>query len=132
MTAKERIDHSASLNLYKKVGRKYVQATDNDAYNGLREGYWLVRVGQGTSIRQCVYPDRAELDAAIHKKRERLIDIIRKVSEATPKEGIKMTEQARLDWEHFISKHGAEFNTLYYPSIHDNAQMILDEILKKD
>jgi hypothetical protein len=118
--------------LYKKVGKKYVQASDPWAYSGLCEGWWLVKVEAGsTSIRSAVYPAKAEVLAAAKDKEDELVDIIRKASEAKPKEGVPMSEQARKDWEWFISKHGEEFNTIYYPSFRENAEKIVDAILKK-
>ena len=118
--------------LYKKVGKKYVQASDPWAYSGLREGWWLVKVEAGsTSIRSVVYRAKAEVLAAAKDKEDELMDIIRKASEAKPKEGVPMSEQARKDWEWFISKHGEEFNTIYYPSFRENAEKIVDAILKK-
>jgi hypothetical protein len=40
-----------------------------------------------------------------------------------------MSEQARKDWEWFISKHGEEFNTIYYPSFQENAEKIVEALL---
>ena len=118
--------------LYKKVGKKYVQASDPWAYTGLREGWWLVKVEAGfTSIRSAVYPAKAEILAAAKDKQDELVDIILKASEAKPKEGVPMSEQARKDWEWFISKHGKEFSTIYYPSFQENAEKIVDALLKK-
>ena len=118
--------------LYKKVGKKYVQASDPWAYSGLREGWWLVKVEAGsTSIRSVVYPAKAEVLAPAKDKEDELMYIIRKASEAKPKEGVPISEQARKDWEWFISKHGEEFNTIYYPSFRENAEKIVDAILKK-
>jgi hypothetical protein len=116
--------------LYKKVGKKYVQASDPWAYSGLREGWWLVKVSSGcTSIRSAVYPAKAEILAAAKDKEDELVKIIRKASEAKPKEGVPMSEQARKDWEWFISKHGEEFNTIYYPSFQENAEKIVEALL---
>ena len=117
---------------YKKVGRKYVQDNDPCAYDGLREGWWLVKVAPGsTSIRQQVYPSRAEISAAAKDKEDELVKIIREASEAKPKEGVPLSEQALKDWKHFVSKHGEEFNTLYYPSFHENADKIVEALLTK-
>ncbi len=132
MSAKQRILDKESQILYKKVGKKYIPVSDPWAYDGLREGWWLVKVAPScTSIRQQVWPESAELDAAIREKEEKLMDIIRKCSEARPKNGVPMSEQAYKDWQWFIDKHGKEFNTLYYPSIQENAELIIKELLKK-
>lgn len=118
--------------LYKKVGKKYVQASDPWAYTGLREGWWLVKVSPGcTSIRSAVYPAKAEILAAAKDKEDQLVDIILKASQAKPKEGVPISEEARKDWEWFISKHGKEFNTIYYPSFQENAEKIVDALLTK-
>ena len=115
---------------YKKVGRKYVQDNDPWAYEGLREGWWLVKVAPGsTSIRQQVYPYKAEITAAARDKEEELIDIIRKASEARPSKR-PITPEALADWQAFIAKHGEEFNTLEYPSIQENAEKIIEALLK--
>lgn len=130
MKAVDRIANETIL--YKKVGKKYVQASDPWAYSGLREGWWLVKVAAGsTSIRSTVYPAQAEILAAAKDKEDELVGIIREASEAKPKEGVPMSEQARKDWEWFISKHGEEFNTIYYPSFQENAQKIVNALLKK-
>lgn len=131
MNAFERTNCDYNQPIYQKRGRKYIQVSDPYAYNGLREGWWLVKVAPGcTSIRECVRPAKAELMAAIKDKEEDLAEIIRKCSEARPKEGVPLSEEARKDWEWFVNKHGKEFNVLYYPSIQENAQKIIAEILK--
>jgi hypothetical protein len=131
MNAQERIEYKESQTLYKKVGRKYVPINDPWAYDGLREGYWLVKVASGsTSIRSCVYPANAELQAAIRNKEDQLVDIIRKASEARPQRR-PISEQAKADWEWFIARNGKEFNTLEYPSIQENAENIIKILLEK-
>jgi hypothetical protein len=117
--------------LYKKVGRKYIPVNDPYAINGLREGFWLVKVAAGsTSIRQQVYPNKAEIQAAAKDKADQLVEIIRKASEARPK-SIPLSEQAKADWDWFISRNGKEFNTLEYPSIQENAEKIIEALLQK-
>ena len=117
--------------LYKKVGRKYIQINDMWAYDGLREGWWLVKVAAGsTSIRQQVYPHKAEISAAVRDKEDQLIDIIRKASEARPQRN-PLTPEALADWQAFIAKHGEQFTTLEYPSIQENAEKIIEALLQK-
>lgn len=129
MNAVTRVYNKMSEIRYKKVGRKYVQCNDPYAYDGLREGWWLVKVAPGcTSIRQCLNPHRAELQAAIKDKEDKLIDVIRECTEAKPKEGLPLSEQARLDWQHFVDKHGKEFNMLYYPSFQEAAEKIINTL----
>ena len=111
--------------------KKYVAINDPWAYDGLREGYWLVKVASGsTSIRSCVYPAKAELQAAIKDKEDQLVDIIRKASEARPQRR-PISEQAKADWEWFVARNGKEFNTLEYPSIQENAENIIKILLEK-
>jgi len=131
MNAQTRIYDKMSQILYKKVGRKYVQENDPWAYDGLREGWWLVKVAAGsTSIRQQVYPNKAEISAATRDKEDQLIDIIRKASEARPQQR-PLTPEALADWQAFIAKHGEQFTTLEYPSIQENAEKIIEALLQK-
>ena len=130
MTALERIELKKDKIRYKKVGRKYIPASDICAYDGLREGYWLVKVAPGsTGIRQQVYPAKAEITAAAREKEEQLLDIIRKASEARPQRN-PLTPEALADWQAFIAKHGKEFNSLEYPSFQENAEKIIEALLK--
>lgn len=130
MTALERINYNEAEVLYKKIGRKYVTVNDPSVLNGLRDGFWLVKVAPGsTSIRQQVYPYKAEITAAVREKEDQLVDIIRKASEARPSQN-PLTPEALADWQAFIAKHGKEFNTLEYPSIQENAEKIIEALLK--
>ena len=130
MNASTRIYEKMNQIRYKKVGRKYVQDNDPWAYEGLREGWWLVKVAPGsTSIRQQVYPARAEVTAAAREKEEELMKIIREASEARPKLN-PLSPEAPADWQAFIAKHGKEFNSLEYPSIQENAEKIIEALLK--
>jgi hypothetical protein len=116
---------------YKKVGRKYVQINDPYALDGLREGWWLVKVAAGsTSIRQAVYPHKAEIQAAAKDKEDKLVEIIRKASEARPQSN-PLTPEALADWQAFIAKHGQQFSLLEYPSIQENAEKIIEALLQK-
>lgn len=132
MNASTRIYGKESNRLYKKVGKKYVPCNDPYALDGLREGWWLVKIGEGfKSMRACVYPAKAELQAAIRDKEDKIIDVIRECTEALPKEGIPLSEQARKDWQWFIDRHGKEFNMLYYPSFAESAEKIVKTLLEK-
>jgi hypothetical protein len=130
MNAETRIYDKMNQIRYKKVGRKYVQDNDIWAYDGLREGWWLVKVAPGsTSIRQQVYPSRSEISAATRDKEDELIKIIREASEARPPKR-PLTPEALADWQAFIAKHGEQFNTLEYPSMQENAEKIIEALLK--
>jgi hypothetical protein len=131
MNAQQRIYNKMDQIRYKKVGRKYVQDNDPWAYEGLREGWWLVKVAAGsTSIRQQVYPHKAEITAAVRDKEDQLVEIIRKASEARPQSN-PLTPEALADWQAFIAKHGQRFSLLEYPSIQENAEKIIEALLQK-
>lgn len=115
--------------VYRKVGKKFVPVNDPYAYDGLREGFWLIKIDKGcTSIRQQIYPDKAPLTAAARLIEDKLVDIIRKASEARPAK-IPLTPEEKKDWDKFIAKHGKSFNTLCYPSIQENAEKIIMAIV---
>ena len=131
MNAQQRVYDKMNQIRYKKVGRKYVQDSDPWAYEGLREGWWLVKVAAGsTSIRQQVYPHKAEITAAAKDKEDQLVNIIGKASEARPSQN-PLTPEALADWQAFIAKHGKEFNSLQYPSLQENAEKIIEALLEK-
>jgi hypothetical protein len=115
--------------LYRKVGKKFVPANDPYSYDGLREGFWLIHIKEGcTSIRQQIHPEKSAITAAARLIEDKLVDIIRKASEARPV-NIPLTPEQKKDWEKFIAKHGDAFNTLCYPSIQENAEKILMAIV---
>ena len=115
--------------VYRKVGKKFVPVNDPYAYDGLREGFWLIKIDKGcTSIRQQIYPDKAPLTAAARLIEDKLVNIIRKASEARPAK-IPLTPEEKKDWDKFIAKHGESFNTLCYPSIQENAEKIIMAIV---
>lgn len=130
MNAYSNILVKQSNQLYKKVGRKYIPANDDYALDGLREGWWLVKVAPGsTSIRQQVHPLKAEISAAARDKADELLQIIREASEAKPAK-IPISPTALADWQAFISKHGDEFSSLQFPSMQENAEKIIEALLK--
>ena len=116
--------------LYKKKGNKYVQVNDVSITDGLRKGWHLVKVEDGCkSIYHSVYPAKAELLAAAKDKQDELVKIIREAGEAKPVNQ-PLSEQALADWKWFMSRNGKEFNTLSYPSFHENAEKIVEALLK--
>jgi hypothetical protein len=132
MKAIDRAYTKQNNTLFQKKGNKYVPVNDPWAYDGLREGWWLVKVQSGsTTIRSAVYPAQAELLAAARDKEDELIKIIREASEAKPKEGVPMSEQALKDWQWFVNKHGKEFSTIHFPSFQENAEKIVKALLTK-
>ena len=118
--------------LYRKVGKKFLPVNDPYAYDGLKNGFWLIQIKDGcTSIRQQIYPDKSHITAAARLMEEKLVEIIRKSGEARPAKTPLKPEQKK-DWDRFIKKHGAEFNTLHYPSLQENAQKIIEALLGKE
>ena len=118
--------------LYRKVGKKFVPVNDPYAYDGLREGFWLIKIDKGsTSIRQQIYPEKSAITAAARACEEKLVDIIRKASEARPAK-TTLTPEEKKDWDKFIVKHGDSFNNLRYPSIQENAEKIVSALTGKD
>lgn len=114
--------------LYRKVGKKFIPDNDPYAYDGLRNGFWLIEVKDGsTSIRQEIYPDKAPIRAAVRELEDKLVDIIRKASEARPLT-TPLNEEQKKDWDKFVKKHGKEFNALYYPSFQENAEKIVEAL----
>lgn len=128
MNAFARISHKTQL--YKKVGKKYIEHNDPYSLDGLQDGWWLVKVAPNSkTIRSIVYPYNAEIIAAAKDKEDELVAIIREASEAKPKEGIPMSEQCRKDWQALIEKHGKELSTIYYPSFQENAEKIVKALI---
>lgn len=118
--------------LYRKVGKKFVPVNDPYAYDGLRNGFWLIQVKDGsTSIRQEVYPDNACIHAAARLMEDKLVDIIRKAGEASPNK-TPLSAEEKKDWDKFIKKHGKSFNTLHYPSMQENAEKIVKALIGED
>jgi hypothetical protein len=115
--------------LYKKTASgRYIPATDPWAYDGLREGWWLVKVQSGTTtIRQCVHPNQAELEAARKDAEEKITDILRHCLEAKPKSSSISPEFAKA-WKRLSKKYGAEMLLLEYPSLYEAAEKILSEL----
>jgi len=129
------VTHRASVEedhrLYRKVGKKFIPDNDPYAYQGLRNGFWLIHVEDGsTSIRQEIYPDKAHISAAAREMEDKLVKIIRKAGEARPNK-TPLTPEEKKDWDKFIAKHGESFNTLHYPSIQENAEKIVAALLGK-
>ena len=118
--------------LYRKCGKKFTPVNDPYAYDGLKNGFWLIQIKDGsTSIRQQIYPDKAHITSAARLMEEKLVEIIRKSGEARPSKTALSREQKK-DWDRFIKKHGAEFNTLHYPSLQENAEKIIEALLGKE
>jgi hypothetical protein len=131
-THMQNIQAKESQRLFRKIGKKYVPVNDPYVYDGLREGWWLVKVDKGcTSIRAQVHPDKAHITAAARNMEEKLIDIIRKACEARPSKR-PCTPEMIKHWAKWTKLCGNEMSSLEYPSFHDNAHEIINALLAKD
>jgi hypothetical protein len=129
MKAAQRIGLKEDSIRYKKVGKRYVQVNDPYGYDGLGDGWWLIKVAPGSkTIRTIVYPNNAEIKAAALDKVDQMIDIIKDAGKGVPGKG-ELTPEALADWNVFIAKHGGEFNYVSYPSLHDVATKIIDSLV---
>lgn len=118
--------------LYRKVGKKFIPVNDPYAYDGLRNGFWLIQVKDGsTSIRQEIHPDKAPLHAAARLMEDKLVQIICAACEARPNQ-TKLSPEEKKDWEAFMKKHGDSFSTLSYPSFQENAEKIVKALIGED
>ena len=118
--------------LYRKVGKKFVPVNDPYAYDGLRNGFWLIQIKDGsTSIRQEIYPDKAAIHASARLMEDKLVEIIRKAGEARPNK-IALSAEEKKDWDAFIKKHGESFSTLQYPSFQENAEKIVKALIGEE
>jgi hypothetical protein len=129
MKAAQYIRAKEDQRVYKKIGNRYVEANDLDAYTGLREGWWLVKIQPGlTSMRTPLYPDNAEVEAAMKDAEDKIVEVLRKACEARPKVK-KITPEFKRAWEKMIKKFGPEMSFLEYDSIHGIAETILKEVM---
>ena len=63
--------------LYRKVGKKFLPVNDPYAYDGLKNGFWLIGIKDGcTSIRQQIYPDKSHITAAARLMEDKLVEIM--------------------------------------------------------
>ena len=132
MNAIETIEMQEEGTLYKKKGRKYVPVNDVWAYEGLRDGWWLVGVnqnGSGKTMRRLVFPAEAEQQAAIKKNADKILDIIREASEARPAPN-RLSAEAEKDLKVWQDKHKKEMAYFEYPSLQDMAEKIITELTK--
>ena len=71
--------------LYRKVGRRYEPVHDSEAYNGLSNGCWIVKVENGcTSIRKAVEPNFAAIQFATMMMSNKICKYLGDVSSARP------------------------------------------------
>jgi hypothetical protein len=130
MKATQRINLKEDSLRYKKVGNRYIPDNDPYAYEGLTNGWWLVKITpESKTMRATIYPNNAEIDTAARDKADELMDIIREAGEGAPAKA-ELTPEALADWKAFIAKHGEQFNYISYPSFYDMATKIMNNLLK--
>lgn len=70
--------------LYEKRGRRYYPVSERETFDGIPEGWWLVRVQPGLrSSRRIVAPDTVGLEAAMFLAEEAMVEAMRKRQEVT-------------------------------------------------
>lgn len=130
-TTADHIAYDRAQILYARKGGRYVQVNDPWAYSGLREGTFLVKVQPNcTTIRQMVWPDRAEIDAALRDLEDELVDLIRKASEARPRNQT-LTPAEKKAWDHLVKVGGESFSIITYDSIAGIAETISKRVRGK-
>jgi len=130
MKAAQRINLKEDSIRYKKVGNRYIPDNDPYAYEGLTNGWWLVKITPNSkTMRATINPNNAEIDTAARDKADELMDIIREAGEGAPVKA-ELTPEALADWKAFIAKHGEQFNYIRYPSLHDVATKIIASLIK--
>ena len=117
---------------YQKIGKRYQKISDLNALDGLSTGAWLVVVEKGcTSIRKCVEPENAAVEAAFQITEEKLVKIIAKACEARPKSTL-LTPLERKAIKAYYKVMGEEKILMFqYQSMYDMAKEILTEVTKK-
>lgn len=127
--AADKIRDKEQKQLYKKVGKKYVPVSMYDELESLPEGWWLVKVTPGCrSMKACMYPDNAELEAAMKDAQDKIVDILNKATQARPR--VKpITPEFKRAWERMVKKFGSEMNMLEYDSLYGIAETILKEVM---
>jgi len=130
MKATQQINLKEDSLRYKKVGNRYIPDNDPYAYEGLTNGWWLVKITPNSkTMRATIYPNNAEIDTAARDKADELMDIIREAGEGAPPKA-ELTPEALADWKALIAKHGEQFNYISYPSFYDMATKIMNNLLK--
>ncbi len=114
---------------YQKIGKRYHKISDLNALDGLSNGAWLVVVEKGcTSIKKCIEPDNAAVEAAFKITEEKLVKIIGKACEARPKSTpLSPLEQKAI--KAYYKVMGEEKILMFqYQSMYDMAQEILKAV----
>jgi hypothetical protein len=119
------------MTLYKKEGRRYIPVQDTEAWEGLENGCWMVKVENGsTQIRKAVEPNLMGLKFAALIASQKICDYLISVSEARIKNK-PLTKKQKKIVDQFYSLPDKD-KLLYweYESYHKMAEDLLDLILK--
>ena len=129
--ANSRTAYHESTTLYRRINGRYVAVSDPWASEGLREGYWLVHVRPGcTSTRTCVWPDKPEVEAALHDLENQLVDLIREAAASRPAKQ-KLTPAEKRAWDNLAKVGGDSFSTLSGPSFQSIADAIVGKVRER-
>lgn len=112
---------------YKKVGRRYEPVSDSEAYSGLSNGCWLVKVGDGcTSIRKSVEPNMAALQFATLMMSDKISKYLMEVGAAIPKSREYTKNQKKILKQ--LQELPEKDKLMYWE--YDSIQGMADNILK--
>jgi hypothetical protein len=120
------------MTLYKKQGRRYIPVQDTEAYNGLENGCWLVKVEKGsTAYRQTKEPAMAALQFATLIATNKIVKYLSQVSEARPSTRQHTKKQLKA-FKVMKEILGEEDKFFYweYESLHGMAEKIVDLIME--
>jgi len=126
------LERGRSEQLYKKVGKRYVQVNDpwSSCY-GLCEGWHLIHVEPGSvSERALVWPDNVELEAAIREKADQLVRILEDASRARPSR--ELTHEQLEAWEDLNRRFPEMFRWVAYDSLAGIADRVLNELAGRE
>lgn len=119
------------MTLYKKEGRKYIAVQDTEAYNGLENGCWLVKVEKGsTSIRKAVEPAMPALQFAALIAANKISQYLLRVSEARPQNRKYSKKQLKIIKQFQDLPDHEKLLFFEYDSLHEMAEKILNLILE--
>lgn len=94
--------------IYVKRGNRFVQASDQWAYSGLRAGQWLVEVREGsTTIRRPLWPDKLAMSAAMELARDAMTKAMSDAARLRPT-SMPLSPKWRKAWKKFENEVGAE------------------------
>ena len=117
--------HREDNQLYVKRHGRYLPTSDPWAYEGLREGSWLIIVQPGcTSIRECVWPANAEVEAAIRTAEDAMIKAMQEALKLKPQQPARNSPKWQRAWKRFAAEVGDELapTTLWRASVRDAVQ----------